>query len=188
MITMTFRKKSRKRRPIKHRVLESIGMKILKKKGSIADAGPSLFLVPSMSSDDYHEIRHLERALVMRLLALLLGTHHLQTHLRRALHNNDMQYAANLAIRRTCVGIPQMPCLDCGLADFHESTTYKAIRGDVPVYRCDTIRGGKRVVWRPGFIKKRHSDVIITDALVDAASGHPPARICDRMAKKMALA
>ena len=90
---------------------------------------------------------------------------------------------ASRAVKTTRVEAPETRCTRCGSENFHESTTYDARRGKVAVYKCDDPRCGHRFTWRPGFKKKWFGDAIIVDALVDAAAGHPPARIEERLAE-----
>ena len=59
MVAITRRTKRRKRRRTPLRVLESRGLKILKERGPIVDAGRSPCLVPSASSESYHDARYL---------------------------------------------------------------------------------------------------------------------------------
>ena len=87
------------------------------------------------------------------------------------------------AIEGTRVEAARVRCPRCKMTDFHASTTYQTRRGDATVYLCDNVSCRHRFTWRPGFKKRWFSDDTITDALVDAAAGHPPARICERMGK-----
>ena len=55
--------------------------------------------------------------------------------------------------------------------------------GETAVYKCGNPECGARFTFRPGFKKKRFSDAVITDVLVDAGLGHHPGRILERMEK-----
>lgn len=182
MVTRTGRQKARKRSGVKLKTLEANGMEILGEKGPVVDAGPSLYLVPSMSSDSYHDVRHLAGIWSCDCPYYVSG-HTVCKHICAARATLLVREEAASAMGKTCVEDPQIRCSGCGLADFHESTTYMTRRGEATVYMCDHPPCRKRFTWRPGFEKKWFSDEVITDALIDAGAGHPPARIVERMSK-----
>ena len=59
MVTRTGKKKHHRRRSVPLKVLEARGRQILEERGPMIDAGPSLYLVPSMSAESHHDVRYL---------------------------------------------------------------------------------------------------------------------------------
>ena len=182
MVTVTSRKKRRKRRRTPLRVLEARGMKILKERGPVVDAGRSLYPVPSASSESHHDVRY-SGGLWSCDCAYHASGHARCKHICAVRTMLLIWEEASREVKNARVEVPEIRCAKCKGTDFRESTTYEARRGTVTACRCDGPRRGCRFVWRPGFNGKRFSDEIITDALVDAAAGHPSPRIAERMKK-----
>ena len=118
----------------------------------------------------------------MRLRVLYVGPRALQARIRGA---NNAAHAgeASREIKNARVEVPEIRRAKRKGANFRESATYEARRGTVAVYRRDDPRRGRRFIWMPEFNGKQFSDGIITDALVDAAAGHPSPRMAERMKK-----
>ena len=156
--------------------MEARGRKILKEGEPIVDAGHSLYLVPSASSGSYHDVWY-SGGLWSCGCAYYTSGHARCKHTCAVRTILLMRQEASREVKVTRVKVPEIRCTECKETDYHESTTHGARRGTVTVYRCNDPRCGYRLTWRPGFNGKRFADEIIIDALVDAAAGHPPARI-----------
>lgn len=182
MVTKPTRKtKQRKRHPVKLKVLEKRGAEILEK-GEVVNVGPSMYLVPSMSTDANHVVRHINGLWSCDCPYFTSGhtrcKHICAVRIRTTIQTGVVRYREDEYVEP-----PQIRCPDCKMTDFHASTTYTTKIGVTTVYRCDTPNCQKRFTFRPGFKKRWYSDDTITDALIDAGSGHPPARIVERLDK-----
>ena len=184
MVTITKKKKHKRKRSIPLKILDERGQKILKEKGPIIDVGISLYLVQSMSTESsYHDVRYLSGVWSCNCAYYRTG-HTRCKHICAVRATLLMREEASRIVKTTHVETPKIRCPRCKQANFHESTTYDTRRGKATVYLCDNICCKHRFTWRPGFKKKWFSDDMITDVLVDAATGHPPYRIRERLGEK----
>lgn len=143
--------------------------------------GPSLYLASSIT-ENYHDVRHTGGLWYCDCKYFTSG-HATCKHIYAVRIMVMAQNYMNIS-NTTCVDTPQIQCAHCGSTDFHTTTTYKTRMGKTSVYRCDECR--QRFTYRPGFKKRWYSDDLITDVLIDAGSGHLPARIVERLKKNNA--
>ena len=164
------------------KVLEEREQKILEEKGPLIDVGISLYLVPSMSTESsYYDVRYLGG--VWSCNCAYYRTGHVQCkHICAVRATLLMREEASRIVKTTHVETPKIRCPRRKQASFHESPYDTP--GKATVYLCDNPCCKHRFTWRPGFKKKWFSDDMITDVLVDAATGHPPYRIRERLGEK----
>ena len=181
MVTMGKGKaKPRVRRSSKLRVLEQKGAEILGK-GGVVEAGPSLYLVSS-ESGGYRDVRHVGGLWYCDCPYFTSG-HTTCRHICAVRIMILMRDGVRKIGHTTDVDVVKVHCPHCKSTDHHESTTYATRIGYSIVYRCHNPECGGRFTFRPGFKKRWYGNDTITDALVDAGSGHPPARIAERLKK-----
>ena len=183
MVTLGGTRSKRIRRSATLKTLEEGAKKILEGEQQIIEAGPSLYLVPSRSTDGHREVRHYKGRWTCDCPYFASG-HANCSHTCAVRMMLKMREELGCAIRpNTYVEAPETACPKCDKREFHESTAYPTRFGKTTVYRCDNPECGARFTFRPGFKKKWFSDAVITDVLIDAGSGHPPGRILERMEK-----
>ena len=81
---------------------------------------------------------------------------------------------------KTILEEPKIVC-KCGSYDLRVCETYETRTGVTIRHRCRKCR--RRFTFNPGFKGRQFPQSIITDALIDAATGHLPGRIVERIAK-----
>ena len=181
MVTMKMGKtKPRGRHSAKLKVLEQGGAEILSS-GGVVEAGPSLYLASS-ESVGYRDVRHVGGLWYCDCPYFTSG-HTTCRHICAVRMMILMRDGVRKIEHTTDVDVAKTHCPHCKSTDYHESTTYATRIGHSIVYRCHNPECRRRFTFRPGFKKRRYGDDTITDALVDAGSGHPPARIAERLKK-----
>ena len=85
-----------------------------------------------------------------------------------------------MEVENTFIETPEVVC-ECGSHELRVCETYETKTGITIRYRCRRCR--RRFTFNPGFKGRQYTPRIITDALIDAAAGHPPGRIVERMYK-----
>ena len=183
MVTRSAKCKPRIRHSASLKDLENGARAILKLEGQpVFDLGPSMYLVRSMSTDEYRTVRHLGGLWECDCPYKMAG-HAQCKHICAVRMMLKMREKSMGNMSKTHVNAPEIKCPECDGHDFHESTSYETGFGESIVYMCDDPECKYRFTYRPGFKKKWFSDAVITDALLDAGAGHPPARIVERMEK-----
>ena len=180
MVTIGAKKTKSSRRSSKLKVLEQKGAEILSR-GGVSEVGSSLYLVSS-ESKGCRDVRYVEGLWHCDCPYFTSG-HTTCKHICAVRMMILMRDGVRKIEHTTDVGEVEIQCPHCKSTNYHESTTYKTRIGLSIVYRCHNLKCWKRFTFRPGFKKRWYSNDTITDALVDAGSGHPPARIAERLKK-----
>ena len=177
-MSRTRKSKAKVRRSATLQKLEEGAREILEN-GKIEVLDKSLYRVSSMSSDAYYEVSYTEGLWGCNCKYFTTG--HTQCKHICAVRAMIVARETVAEAIKTEVNVPKIHCRKCGSTNVSVTTTYKSKSGPRPVYRCAERK--HRFVFRPGFMYRQYSDDIITDVLIDAASGHPPGRIVERLAK-----
>ena len=170
--------KAKARRSATRQKLEEGAREILEN-GKIEMLEQNLYRIDSMSSDVHYEVSYVEG--LWRCECKYYTSGHTQCkhiYAARAMAVTREITTQNI---KTMIDVPEIRCPKCKLSECYVTTEYKTKSGMRPVYRCTHCK--HRFVYRPGFMYKQFPDEVITDILIDAASGHPPGRIVERLAK-----
>ena len=155
------------------------GAREILENGQIEVLDKSLYRVSSMSSDAHYEVSY--TAGLWGCGCKYYTSGHTQCKHICAVRAMIVARETVAEAIKTEVNIPKIQCRKCESTNLSVTTTYKSKSGTRPVYRCAERK--HRFVYRPGFMYRQYSDDTITDVLIDAAAGHPPGRIIERLAK-----